>query len=280
MAANEIEWKDDGLVTPEVGTWSRAKYHYLLRYLDAFTCAMAGKPQWRNGLYFVDLFAGAGAVRIRGTQTVLRGSALIAAMHAPPLAKVLCVEQDGDRASALEKRLAQLLPKAAYGVTRGDANDVVVDVLAGVPAENSLSAVFVDPYGLGIRLTTLQAVALRRADLIILLADHMDAIRNWRTYYMGNPESVLDGLLGASGWRAALSHAAAESQSSVLRGLYEAALRSIGYSYIDFKPIANSRNRVIYCLVFASASPTGLRLWTKVGLKGPDLQRGLDFGPE
>lgn len=50
--------KDDGLYIPTVGEWSRDKHYYLGRYIHAFTTSMKDK-KW-SGLYYIDLFAGAG----------------------------------------------------------------------------------------------------------------------------------------------------------------------------------------------------------------------------
>jgi len=69
--------EDDGLVIPEVGEWSREKHHFLLRYIDAFTTAM--RPKRWNGLYYIDLFAGAGIERLKRPARLDWGSPLIAA---------------------------------------------------------------------------------------------------------------------------------------------------------------------------------------------------------
>ena len=66
---------DDGLLTPEVGVWCETKYRHLQNYAQMFATATKGK--WGKRVY-LDLFAGAGRVRVEGTDQILNGSPLIA----------------------------------------------------------------------------------------------------------------------------------------------------------------------------------------------------------
>ncbi len=79
---------NDGWWNREVGEWSKDKFHFLARYLDAFTTAMRGK--W-DALHYIDLFSGPGKCQIRGTNEVIDGSPLIAAKARFPFSQIhLC----------------------------------------------------------------------------------------------------------------------------------------------------------------------------------------------
>ncbi|MGE3182633.1 MAG: hypothetical protein AB7N71_13455, partial [Phycisphaerae bacterium] len=73
---------DDGAVIDNVGDWAANKHHFLYRYVDAFTTAMRNK-NW-SGLYYVDLFAGPGILRLRKSGRLDWGSPLIAAQSRYP----------------------------------------------------------------------------------------------------------------------------------------------------------------------------------------------------
>lgn len=85
-------------------------------------------------------------------------------------------------------------------VVCGDANEHISHLLDRVPPKDALCVAFADPFGLHLDFSTVRHIADRRCDLIILLADNMDALRNWATYYDDNPDSTLDRFMGEPGW--------------------------------------------------------------------------------
>jgi three-Cys-motif partner protein len=90
---------DDGLLTPEVGSWSIHKHHFLRRYVDAFTTAMRRKP-W-SGLHYIDLSANAGLERIKDSGALEWGSPLIAAQAPHRFSQLHLCERDKNRFEAL-----------------------------------------------------------------------------------------------------------------------------------------------------------------------------------
>jgi len=120
------EPKDDGLIIPIVGEWSYDKYHFLSRYIDAFTNSMKGKD-W-SGLHYIDLFAGSGIVRLESTQQLVWGSPLIAAQSPYPFDKIHVCEKDNEKVNALEKRLRRKCPGAQ--IVSGDANEKIHEIIS------------------------------------------------------------------------------------------------------------------------------------------------------
>ena len=54
---------DDGLITPEIGSWGEEKYRHVALYSALFVKSMRNK--W-DCLAYIDLLSGAGRSRIRG----------------------------------------------------------------------------------------------------------------------------------------------------------------------------------------------------------------------
>jgi three-Cys-motif partner protein len=183
---------DDGFTIPEVQWWSREKHHFLRRYIDAFVTAMRGK-QW-SGLHYVDLFAGAGIERLKETGELEWGSPLIAAQA--QFDQLHLCELNKARHKALRARVQRLRPESSDQVLHGDANEQIRPIVNSIP-DRALTLAFLDPYGLHLGYATLSELSRIRSDLIIFFPDRLDANRNWHAYYWENPDSNLDGVLGA-----------------------------------------------------------------------------------
>jgi three-Cys-motif partner protein len=263
---------EDGLVTPEVGQWSRRKYHFLGRYLRAFNTAM--REKWPRRFY-IDLFAGAGFARIKGTSEVVASSAVLAANVEHRFTEMRLCDRSVANGEALRERLGSARSATPFRVIAGDANDKIGELLAGIPTRGALSVTFADPFGLHLDFETVRQIAAVRSDLIILLADNMDALRNWATYYFNNPESSLDRFMGESGWRDLLAQTPSERQATALRTRYEARLQSLGYQEFSFERVQNETGRDIYTLLFASRHAAGKRIWDNVSKVDESGQRRL-----
>lgn len=265
------EPKDDGLLIPEVGEWSQQKHYFLMRYIDAFTTAM--KDKW-GGLHYIDLFAGAGIEKLKTSGKLDWGSPLIAAQTRFKFDGLHLCEKKPSKFAALKERVAKF--KTKHWLYNGDANQNVIQVLKEIP-QDTLSLVFLDPYGLHLDFNTIKVLADRRADLIIFFPDHLDALRNWERYYLNNPRSNLDSCLGKGvDWRALLNANSQKKWAEVLKNLYVQQLRSLGYKDFEYQRILNV-NHPLYLLIFCSRHEMGAKLWRKISVKSHDGQRSFGF---
>ncbi|HEY7120544.1 MAG TPA: three-Cys-motif partner protein TcmP [Tepidisphaeraceae bacterium] len=258
--------RDDGLLTPLVKPWSSDKHYFLRRYIDAFTTAM--KRKWE--LHYVDLFAGAGIEDVKG-RGLDWGSPLIAAQAPHQFSRLHVNEYAEDRFNALAARLARFQQPSRPQLLRGDANQIVGQIVKLIPAK-SLSLAFLDPYGLHLHYSTVRQLADRAIDLIIFFPDHIDALRNWRAYYADNPESNLDLVLGTGEWRERKASTPRDRWVDVLRQLYEEQLRRLGYIEFHYERICRPDGRHLYRLIFCSRHPIGGQIWTGTSSKKPDGQ--------
>jgi three-Cys-motif partner protein len=267
---------DDGLLIPEVGDWSRDKHHFLRRYIDAFTQSM--RSHWSQ-LHYVDLFAGAGLGRIRGTNQLDWGSPVIAAHARPSFDGLHFCELRRDRYQALSARMRRLRVKVPIQLVHGDANEKTHAIADKIPA-NSLSLAFLDPHGLHLHFDTLTVLAFRRVDLIIFFPDRLDALRNWAGIYIDDPESNLDAVLGpGSNWRPVLEKVTENRRAEALQKLYVSQIGKLGFRHFDYERI-HSEGRPLYLLIYCSKHELGADIWRRVSLQKPDRQRTFDFGPD
>lgn len=175
----------------------------------------------------------------------------------------------------LKGHIREEAPEVSCSFWEGDANTQVDNILTRVPLRKTLCMAFVDPFGLHFDFETARKLAQRKTDLIILLADRMDALRNWRTYYLSNPESTFDRFMGESGWREDFLNANSDQFVERLQRRYQAQLQSLGYIYFDYVRIANHLGVGLYKLLFASKNPKGLDFWQKAKSVDEQGQREL-----
>lgn len=263
--------EDDGLITPVVGPQSAEKHYFLERYINVFTKSMKGK--W--SLHFIDLFAGAGMERLRGSGKLQWGSPMLAA-HAPkPFDGLHLCELDRGKYDALKARMDRHRPDAQ--IVNGDANQVAAQIARKIP-RGALSLAFLDPYGLQLNFATLELLANLRADLIIFFPDRLDILRNWKEYYYDKPNSNLDRYLGLdSSWRTVLDATPPSQCIEALKRLYRARLKErLHYPIVEHERIPTT-GRPLYYLVFCSRNDLGAKFWKEIVRKKPDGQRTWDF---
>jgi len=265
--------QDDGLYTPTVGEWSRDKHYFLMRYIDAFTTSMR-KKKWQ-GLHYIDLFAGAGIERLKDSKELDWGSAMIAAQAPRRFDGLHLCEKDERKYSALSFRVAKIRPDAQ--VLHGDANKKINEILHPIPLR-TLSLAFLDPYGLHLHFETLKVLSDIRADLIIFFPDHLDALRNWEKYYLGNPNSNLDHCLGSgANWRSIINKMPRDRLAERLRELYVGQIKSLGYTNFEYERIS-TKDHALYILIFCSRHPLAAKLWRGITGKKRNGQRTFSFG--
>lgn len=268
----QYELEDDKLVIPDIGWWAKKKYHFLENYLKIVSKAM--KDKWPHRQY-LDLFSGAGIARIKGTGELVMTSSLIAASVDNQFSFLHLCERDQENCIALESRLRRYSPECKFKIYQGDANDCIDQVMDGIPKRNCLAVAFVDPFGLHFDYETARKLSTRKVDLIVLLADNMDAMRNWKKYYESNPESNLDRFIGESGWRDAFNNSPTERLPEKFRLRYIEQLKKLGYQFFETTQVQNTSNRDIYTLLYATEHPLGLKFWDEARAIDEKGQRNL-----
>jgi len=199
------------------GTWTGQKLAMLRDYLSAYRKAMKNQP---FELTYIDGFAGAGYRELRQEKPsgglllpelaeeepreFLEGSARIALKIDPPFHEYVFVEKDPERVRALNALKAEFPSLAErIQVKESDCNVYISDLCGGTDWQNRRAVLFLDPFGMQVEWSTLEAVALTKAiDVWILfpLGSVMRLLKN-----DGNVPDTwsrrLDSIFGEPDWR-------------------------------------------------------------------------------
>ena len=267
--------EDDGLPCPEVGSWAETKYRLLALYDQLFSTGM--KHKWDQRVY-IDLYAGAGCGRIRGTKRILKGSPLIALTVTDPFNKYIFCEEDEPLLAALQARVTRIAPQANVAYIHGSCDSEIDRIYGEIPkgfsADKVLSLCLVDPFDFGLKFETLQKLSHVRIDFVVLLAIGMDANRNYDNYVDGNSTKI-DDALGNNVWRERVSR---REFRQFLAKEFSASMKSLGYleQPLDRMKLVRSteKNLPLYYIALFSKSATAFKLWDEV-LKYSDDQLGL-----
>jgi three-Cys-motif partner protein len=193
--------EDDGLICPDVGSWAEEKYRLLALYDELFSTGM--KYKWDQRVY-IDLYAGAGYARVKGTKKILKGSPVLALGVTHPFDKYILCEESSELLGALRARVTRIAPQATVAYVPGDCDSQIAQICREIPKGSAtnkvLSLCLVDPFDFGLKFETLKRLSGVYIDFVVLLAIGMDANRNYDHYVDGNSPKI-DEALGSTEWR-------------------------------------------------------------------------------
>lgn len=253
---------EDDQVVQCVGPWSAEKHQLLAKYIGA-TWSTRAKFS-KGGCAYLDLFSGPGKAKLTSTGAILDGSPLIALKHAgAPFSKVILGENDEENLAALEYRATAYGSRVA--IVPGDSNANIHEMVKHVP-ERGLNLALVDPFGANaLRFDTLAALAqFERMDLII----HFPTVAIKR-----NQDVVdYDAIVGSDGWKTEQGNLTQQLVNSLKRNLSR-----LGYTGSGIRDwvAKNSKNGVLYHLIFASKHELGDKIWSSVTSIDARGQRSL-----
>lgn len=279
---SSVEPKPDGLPIPEVGSWAETKYRLVALYDRLFSTGM--KAKWDTRVY-IDLYAGAGYARIRGTDRIIYGSPLLALDVSDPFDKYIFCEANAAFLQALEHRVARLFPRANAELIAGDCNDKIDEIYAAIPKSSRrhtvLSFCFVDPLDIGIKFSTVRKLASHRMDFLVLLALYMDANRNV-AHYTSPTNPKVDDFLDADSWRERWQAEQYKGTSfpRFLAKEYARQMEALGYLHTPLYKMkevrSDERNLPLYHLALFYKHDLAYKFWDQVLQYGAD-QRSLEF---
>jgi three-Cys-motif partner protein len=153
------------------GDWTSAKLDVLKGYLAAYTTALKSQP---FRIAYIDAFAGTGYRALRTDDSastllfpdlaaeapgkLLDGSARIALSIEPPFHKYIFIERDEERCRALEGLRTEFSTlSGAIDVRPGEAN-AEIRKLCKKDWANNRAVLFLDPYGMQVDWTTIEAI--------------------------------------------------------------------------------------------------------------------------
>jgi three-Cys-motif partner protein len=245
-------------------------------YAKLFSSGM--KEKWRRRVY-VELHAGAGHSRIRGTSQVIAGSPLRALTLEHPFDEYVFCEDDPKNLKALKARVKRHAPGAFVSYIEGDCNQNVNKILAKIPAgsrtDTVLSLCFVDPYDIGIKSETIRTLSVRFVDFLVLLAVFMDAGRNYERYIREKDVSVAE-FLGSNSWRDrwGLAQQSGTPFPQFLATEYARGMESLRYLKTPLHTMhrvrSDEKNLPLYYLAMFSRHERAYKFWDEARKYGTD----------
>lgn len=269
------------------GDWTTEKLERVRKYLKAYTTIFA-KQSWAQTIY-VDAFAGTG-YRSNSSGTTpssswfpewaetdtdkfLKGSASIALEVEPPFKQYLFIEQDAVHALELEKLKTQFKDRAAsITVVQEEANGYLQHWCAKTDWHFSRAVMFLDPYGMEVQWSLIEAIAKTEAiDLWILFPLGM-GVNRLLTRYEPPPEKWSNRLtcfFGTEEWKDVFY--TQKKLKNTLFDMEEVQVKDADFSKIErffverletiFAGVAknplvlrNSKNSPLYLLCFATGN--------------------------
>jgi three-Cys-motif partner protein len=195
--------EDDYLAIPEIGPWGEDKYRLVAYYASLFLSSI--RSRW-DALVYLDLFAGSGYSRVRGTGRIVFASSMKVLGLPDPFDKYIFCDERNENSQALKDRCVRLYPDRKVTVLHGDANELVNEILSEMPQPRSdykvLGFCFLDPFYMrNLKFSTISALSKRFMDFLVLIPSGMDANRNEQNY-LREENTTLDDFLGSKEWRA------------------------------------------------------------------------------
>jgi three-Cys-motif partner protein len=274
-----------------VGPWAKKKLDALERYLKAYMLVM---QKQRFKLFYIDAFAGAGLVRVRGASTAVapEGGSLIpdsfeaedqeqleefisgSPLRALNLDKMFhhyrFIELDPKRVADL-KALADGRSGCDIKVLEGEANERVQFIASHFKERSWRGVAFLDPYGAHLHWASLEALARTgKFDVIINFPMGMTINRLVKTDILSIPETwatQLDLCFGCRDWRdIAFSTERDFFGESVVKradagqrllNLYINRLEAIFGNVSLPSLVRNTKGAPLYYLLWAGSNPKG-----------------------
>jgi three-Cys-motif partner protein len=274
---------DDGLPAPEIGAWGEEKYRHVQLYASLFIRSMRSK--W-DALVYLDLFAGSGRSKIRGTRRIVSASPLLILGISEAYDKYIFCEGNRTYAEALEKRCQRDFPDRKVAVTLGDANTSVKSIIAEMPrpgkSRKVLGFCFLDPFHMqNLYFSTIEGLSQRFMDFLVLIPSSMDANRNEQNYVQLR-NKTLDNFVGNPQWRIhwQKEKAIGKSFEHFVVEEFGRSMQKLKYIDLGLKETvlirSDDKNLPLYRLALYSKHNLGTKFW-KEAKKYSNPQTDFEF---
>lgn len=293
----------------DVGPWAREKLACLKKYLEAYTTIMRTQ-RWLKGYFYIDAFAGSGALKIRrkhsddaaqasllgvseyriddaGETEYIQGSPRIALGLRHPFTDYVFVELDLDRIAQLKALKTQLGNQSRVHVRSEDCNDYLRKLLSkhqDVNWRRWRGVVFLDPFGMQVPWDTITALGQTKAIEVFLNFPVGMAIQRLlkRSGEFSNRERTkLDVYFGTPEWFDLLYQrredlfggnvVKIENSGAMLLQWYCARLQKVFGHVSPARLIRSTTGHSLYYLIHAGPNPTGAKIAAHVLAQGGEV---------
>jgi len=267
----------------DIGPWGLIKAEIIDKYLKAFLQILNAQP-WCKGTIYVDAFAGSAESVVRGTGELVPGSAKRALALSPGFSEYHFIDLDEVKA----RELAALASgEDGTFVYHGDGNQVLTSFILPRLVYESYwrGVVLLDPYGMDLDWSVVQALGLSESADVIINFPTMDMNRNalrkdasrieldaaarkvrwwgdesWQTeFYSLDPQTRF--------WDIQPMVKVADNDS-VVRAYCERLKSKAGFKHVTEPfPVKNGTNAILYYLLLASQKAPAVKIMNQIAKK-------------
>lgn len=265
------------------GNWTEAKMEIVVSYAKAYLTIM-DKQSWAKTMYF-DGFAGSGIIETDESEDVKKGTALriLDILEPSPFDLYYFVELNEGHKTELEKRIQENFFGRNAHVVNADCNDKLMSMAKFLKENKNFRAlVFIDPYGMSVNWSSIEALKGLGVDLWILVPTGIGISRLLKND--GNISeawlSKLEKFLGL-GQEEIKAHFYKTKEQNTLFGietiiekekntvnkageLYKQRLNTIFKFVSESFVMKNSTNSIMYHFMMATNNPTALKIANEV----------------
>ena len=235
---------------------------------------------------YIDLFAGSGRSKIRGTTRIVNASPLLILDLPEVFDHYIFCEGETINAQALETRCQRDFPDRKVTVVAGDANASVDRVMKQMPQPGKnykmLGFCFLDPFHMqNLHFSTIRSLSQRFMDFLVLIPSSMDANRNER-HYVSSQNKTVENFAGNADWRIRWDKEKLTGKSFEHFVVEEFGCSMQALGYIDpglqeaIMIRSDEKNLPLYRLALYSKNKLGPKFW-KEAKKYSDPQTGFEF---
>ncbi len=257
----------------EIGPWSEIKLDILREYAAPYSRILKSNG-FRHG--YVDAFSGPGLHVRKGDGEEVLGSPLVALGVQPPFDEYHFIDLDGEKVDFLKSQVGSRSGVAFYNA---DSNQVMLEsILPRFSYAKRTRALWVlDPYGLTLDWAVVRAAASSQAVEVFINFPIMHMNRNCKhdnlSKILPGELRAMDRFWGDRSWHAAMFRpspqqnlfGAEDLDKTENRDLVEAYCKRLtevaGFGFVaNPLPMRNSRNAIVYYLIFAGPNRTGWKI--------------------
>jgi three-Cys-motif partner protein len=251
----------------EIGPWSEIKLEIIEKYAAAYTKILSGQTHVRLKYEYIDGFCGAGEHIYKKTKQPIEGSPVRALKVDPPFHHYHFIDLDGQKTAYLQETTKG---RSNVTVHTGDCNELLkTRILPGLTFQNYRRGLCIlDPYGLDLNWEIIEITGKSRAIDLFLNFPVMDMNRNalWHNQSKVSAENIarMNAFWGDDSWRSVayvqvptlfgFEDEKADNET-IAKAFAERLKKQATFKHVEYIPMKNSSNAVVYYLFFASHKP-------------------------
>lgn len=257
----------------EIGPWSEVKLDILRQYGGPYSRILKSNG-FQHG--YIDAFSGPGLHIRKGDKQEVQGSPLVALSIEPPFEEYHFIDLDGEKLQFLRERVGA---RSSVNFYAGDSNRILLhSILPRFSYEKRTRALcLLDPYKLTLDWKVVAHAGQSRAVEVFINFPVMHMNRNCKKENVGEilpgELAAMDSFWGDRSWHTSMfrntgqmdmfggTDFAKQENRDLVNAYCDRLRRVAGFGFVaDPLPMRNSKEAVVYYLIFAGPNGTGWKI--------------------